>query len=122
VRQGALTPHRARAAAHTADTAHNVGRRGVTAVTEPVGPIAGRACHDPRRFEPGEPPGHYVARLVVAWPAAELRRPGFVVPGDHRPIAIHADPLVNDVGLAVVLPRHFVAARELHADGPADGL
>ena len=122
MRQDALTAHRAGATARPTNTPHDVGRRGVTIVPELIGHRAGRACHDPRWFKPGEPPGHHVARLVVSWPAAELRPPGFIVPYDHRPIAIDADPLVNHVCLAVVLPGHFVAARELHADGPADRL
>src|SRR5439155_14923851 len=103
MRQDAFTAYCASAAAGTAEPPLDIGRRRVAAVTEPVGHVAGRACDNPGRFEPGEPPGHHIAGLVVPRPVAELRRPGFVVPGDHRPVAIHANTLVNDVGLPVVL-------------------
>ena len=78
----------------------------------PVG--AGRGTRTERRGrEPGEHAGDDVAGGVVTGPAAERCRPCFVVPRDDRPIGGHTGALIDRVRHAVVLPGHFVLARQL---------
>ena len=59
-------------------------------------------------LEAGEKSGDDVAGCVPAGTATTRRRPALVVPRDDRAFGIERDALIDDVGHAVVLPRHLV--------------
>ena len=49
-------------------------------------------------------------------------RPGFVLPGDDVSLCVETGALIHHECVPVVLPRHLVLARQLHADRFANGL
>ena len=106
-----------------ADAPRDIRRSGVEVVVErrvrraapaPVGRMP------PGSTRPGT--GDDVAGRVATGPATAGGRPGLVIPDADGAAGIEADALIDDEGVAVVLPRHFVLPRQLHADRPADGL
>ena len=119
VRQHALAADRAATAAPAANAAGDVRRRGVAAVVE-SGRLRRRAARrEGRRLEAGQHAGDDVAWRLVPGTAAERGRPRLVVPRDEIAGGVEAHALIDDVGGAVVLPRHLVLARQLHADRSA---
>ena len=75
-----------------------------------------------RRRKPHEDAGHDVAGVSVADASAARGGPAVAVPGDDRAARVEAHALIDDERRAVVLPRHLVFARQLHANGLSDRL
>ena len=124
VRQHALAADRAGAAAPAGHAARHVRRRGVAAVVERVRrPARAFVARTSRARGRRSRPVIDVARAFVARPTAECRRPRLRNPTRRCSRSrIEAGALIDDVGRAVVLPRHLVLAHQLHADRPPDGL
>ena len=101
--------------------AGDVGRRRVVVAHELGGRRRRRARLERRRLEAHVEAARDVAR-TRAGTAATRRRPSFVVPRDDVALRVEADLLIDHEREAVVLPRHFVLARELDAHRLADRL
>ena len=123
MRQHALASDGAGAVVLAADAARDIRGHRVAAVVEILRIGRARARLHRLRREAKQQARRDIARRVVAGTVAERRRPCLVVPRDDVPLRVETDLLIDDERQAVVLaPRHFVLARQLHANRLAGGL
>ena len=115
VRQNALARDDARASRFAGHATSHVRRRGVAAVAELARRLRRSSRRERRGLVADQHPRDDVAGRVVAGPAAARRKPRLVVPRDNPIVFTKGDALIDYVREAVVLPRHLVLARELHA-------
>ena len=87
-----------------------------------AGAGAGRSRREVRRRESQQRTGDDVPGPVGSRTVAQARRPRLVIPRDDVAAGIERGPLIDHIRGAVILERHLVLARELHAHGLADSL
>src|SRR5437868_750319 len=122
MRQNALAPDSSGTATFPADATRDVGRCGIVAVAKFASWFwRGTWCNGFGRVSQQQASDD-VARPIVAGPASSRRYPVFAIPSDNSSAGIDTRTLLDDTCGTEVLPRHFVFARKLNPDWPADRL
>ena len=110
------------AALYSPGAAGEVRRHTVAVVVDSRRRGTSRSGRELRRRESQQRTGDDVPGPVGSRTSAQARRPRLVIPRCDVPAGIERSPLVDHKRVAVILKRHLVLARELHAHRFADGL